>query len=195
MAPLIYLVRHGQTEYNAENRFQGQKDTDLNDTGRAQARRNGLRLRELIPDPSAFAFVASPMRRTRETMELVREGMGLPRTGYSTDPRLVEVHFGDWQGFTYKELEQHDPDVYERRQRSKWTFVPPGEGAESYAMLLERIRPWFDEVRQPTVCVAHGGTLRSAFRLTGTLGEDRAADIEIMQDKILRLENGRLDWL
>src|SRR5690606_32233692 len=76
-APTIYLVRHGQTDWNAEYRLQGQADTDLNETGRAQAGRNGRRLAGLVADPAGFDFVSSPMRRTRETMERLRAAMGL----------------------------------------------------------------------------------------------------------------------
>ena len=108
MPPLIYFVRHGQTDWNAEFRLQGQADTDLNDLGRRQADQNGRVLAGLIAWPEAFDFVASPMRRTRETMERLRAAMGLDPHGYRTDARLVEVNFGDWQGFTYEELELRD---------------------------------------------------------------------------------------
>ena len=109
MFPLVYFVRHGQTDWNAEHRLQGQADIDLNALGRAQADRNGRKLRELIADPQAFDFVASPLRRTRETMELVARRDGTcRREDYRTDPRLVEVHFGDWQGHTFAELDAHD---------------------------------------------------------------------------------------
>jgi probable phosphoglycerate mutase len=101
MSPLVYFVRHGQTDWNAENRLQGQADIELNALGREQATQNGRKLAGLIPDPQAFDFVASPMKRTRATMELVRAAMGLDPYAYRTDPRLVEVNFGDWQGFTY----------------------------------------------------------------------------------------------
>src|SRR5690606_24568613 len=89
-AATIYFVRHGQTDWNAEGRLQGQADTGLNDTGRAQASGNGRLLAKLIAAPSAVDFVASPLARTCETMELIRQAMGLPPKGYRTDPRLME---------------------------------------------------------------------------------------------------------
>ncbi|HEY6633619.1 MAG TPA: histidine phosphatase family protein, partial [Rhizobiaceae bacterium] len=106
MSPLCYFVRHGQTGWNAELRLQGQADTDMTELGRRQAARNGRRLAELVDKPDDFDFVASPLKRTRETMELVRAAMGLPTRGYRVDARLMEVHFGDWQGFTHAELEE-----------------------------------------------------------------------------------------
>lgn len=195
MTPLIYFVRHGQTAWNAEQRLQGQADTDINAIGREQADRNGVRLGQLIPDPDRFDFVSSPMRRTRETMERVRRGMGLDPMGYRTDARLVEVNFGDWQGYTFPELEQRSPGASQARRHDKWDFVPPGEEAESYAMLTERVRPWLDDVAQPTVCVTHGGVLRAIFRLVANMSKNEAAALEIPQDRVLKVENGRLDWL
>jgi len=195
MDPLVYIVRHGQTAWNAEYRLQGQADTDLNVLGREQAARNGERLRGLISNPAAFDFVASPMRRTRETMERVRAAMALEPGAYRTDPRLVEVNFGDWQGFTFAELETRFPGAAAVRERDKWNFLPPGAGAESYQMLLERIRPWFEALRQPTVCVTHGGVVRTIFRLAEGMSAQQASALEIPQDRILRLQGRHLEWL
>lgn len=195
MTPLIYFVRHGQTPWNAEQRLQGQADIDINALGREQADRNGRRLAELVPNPEAFDFVASPMRRTRETMERVRTAMGLDPLAYRTDARLIEVNFGDWQGFTFAELEAREPGVSAARQLDKWDFVPPGKDAESYEMLTCRIRPWLAEVARPTVCVTHGGVLRAIFRLVEDLPKNKAAVLETPQDRVLKVENGRLEWL
>ncbi|PWJ85440.1 putative phosphoglycerate mutase [Pseudaminobacter salicylatoxidans] len=195
MYPLVYFIRHGQTAWNAEQRLQGQADTDITARGRSQADRNGRRLAELIDRPAEFDFVASPLRRTRETMERVRVAMGLPAQGYRTDARLVEVHFGDWQGFTLAEVEASAPGSTAARARDKWDFVPPGDEGESYEMLLARVRPWFDELERPTVCVTHGGILRVAFRLVEAMPATDAAALEIPQDRVLRLRGGRLDWL
>lgn len=195
MFPLVYFVRHGQTSWNAELRLQGQADTELTDFGRGQADRNGRRLSELIASPADFDFVASPLRRTRETMERIRVAMALPGNDYRTDPSLLEIHFGDWQGSTFAELEAQAPGSTEARQLDKWGFVPPGAGAESYAMLLDRIRPWFEALDRPTVCVTHGGVMRTLFRMVENLPESDAAALEVVQDRVLRLENARLEWL
>jgi len=126
MYPLVYIVRHGQTAWNAEARLQGQADTDLNALGREQATGNGRRLAELVGDPGDFDFVASPMRRTRETMERIRAAMKLDPLAYRTDIRLIEVNFGDWQSFTFAELETRSPEASRSRALDKWNFQPPG---------------------------------------------------------------------
>jgi probable phosphoglycerate mutase len=195
MSPLVYFVRHGQTDWNAENRLQGQADIDLNALGREQANENGRKLAGLIPDPQDFDFVASPMKRTRETMERIRTAMGLEPRAYRTDPRLVEVNFGDWQGFTYAELELQHPGISSERSLDKWDYRPSGEAAESYQMLLERIKPWFEELSRDTVCVTHGGVIRTLFRIVENLPKAEAASLDTPQDRILRLQDGRLKWL
>ena len=195
MSLLVYFVRHGQTDWNAESRLQGQADTDLNALGRAQASGNGRKLAELVADPQAFDFVASPMKRTRETMERLRAAMGLDPYAYRTDPRLVEVNFGDWQGYTYAELEAVRPGISSKRSLGKWDYLPSGEGAESYQMLYERVRPWFEELDGNTVCVTHGGVIRTLFRLVEKLPRQEAASLEVPQDRLLRLKDGRLEWL
>ncbi|KUM26590.1 phosphoglycerate mutase [Mesorhizobium loti] len=195
MYPLVYIARHGQTEWNAEGRLQGQADTDMNALGREQAIGNGRRLAGFVRNPADFDFVASPMRRTRETMELMRVAMGLDRLAYRTDPCLVEMSFGDWQGFTFAELEARLPGSTDGRRHAKWDFQPPGEGAESYEMLLDRIKPWFDSLRGPTVCVTHGGVMRCLFRFVEGMSKKDAAGLEVPQDCLLRLEGRSLEWL
>jgi probable phosphoglycerate mutase len=195
MPPLVYFVRHGETDWNAEGRLQGQADTDINAKGRAQATRNGELLSDLIPDPQAFDFVASPLRRTRETMQRIRAAMGLDPDDFRTDARLMELNFGDWQNFTYRELEASDPGSSLRRQRDKWDFRPPGDKAESYGMLLERVQPFVEAMTAQTVCFTHGGIIRVLFRLIEKLPKRDCARLNIPQDRILRLENGLLEWL
>jgi len=73
--------------------------------------------------------------------------------------------------------------------------VPPGAGAESYEMLLERVRPFFEALDRDTVCVTHGGVMRVLFRLVTGMPKGEAASLEIPQDRVLRLHGDRLEWL
>lgn len=194
--PLIYFSRHGQTDWNVINRIQGSIDTDINAVGRQQASGNGQKLQALIGGKAAeFQFVASPMRRTRETMERIRAAMGLEPAAYATDALLREICFGDWQGLQQEEIIAKEPQAFAERQRDKWHFLPAGIGAESYQMLAERAYLWLDAVRQKTVCVTHGGWLRTILHRFGGLPQQEAANSMIPQDKILKLENNRLEWL
>ncbi|WP_244487979.1 histidine phosphatase family protein [Aureimonas sp. Leaf454] len=193
--PHLVLCRHGQTDWNAEGRLQGQEEIDINERGRAEARRNGRRLAERLgAAASSFRFLASPMRRTRETMRLVRAEMGLDPEAYETDPRLVELSFGDWQGSTLQEVEAREPTAIIEREAGKWTFRPPGERAESYDMLAARVAPVFAELDRPTVMIAHGGTIRSFLKLYTGLDAATAAHRPIPQDRFIEVENGVMHW-
>jgi broad specificity phosphatase PhoE len=193
--PRIYFSRHGETLWNAEERVQGQFDTDLSAKGQGQADGNGIVLKSLVPDPRNYEFVASPLKRTRETMERIRKGMGLDPMAYRADPQLLEVHFGDWQGFTIKEISMMSPELLDARHKDKWNFVPPGKDAESYALLAVRIERWLRTVDRQTVCVTHGGVIRVLFHIVNGIAPGDAAEIEIVQDRVLRMENGWLDWI
>ena len=192
---LIYFSRHGETDWNVTERIQGQEDIDINARGRAQADRNGDLIKSLIGDGEGFDFVASPLRRTRETMERIRTRMGVDPKAYHTDPRLMEVSFGDWQGYMIEDIAARTPELVDARSRDKWNFVPPGPTAESYAMLGVRVASWLSEVWGPTVCVTHGGCLRTIFKMINGLDGHDAANLVITQDHILRLQHGKLTWL
>lgn len=191
----LYFVRHGQTDWNAEFRFQGQQDIPINALGRQQAERNGETLRAVLTNPEAFDFVSSPLSRTRQTMEIIRGKMGLPHNEYGTDKRLLELNYGDWEGQTIDEMQRSHGEMSEARNRNKWEFVPPGNGAESYAMLSLRFESWLNETLKHTVCVTHGGVLRCIWRLIGGLSADEAGKLIIPQDRILQMKNERLEWI
>ncbi len=190
------MIRHGQTDWNAQIRLQGQKDIPLNDTGRGQASGNGRKLAELLGDAaSAYEFVASPLGRTRETMERLRTAMGLAPLAYRTDARLKELSFGDWEGYTLEELEAVAPERVAERELSKWDFIPPGKDAESYEILSWRVGAWLADTTKPTVAVGHGGVIRALFKLCGAMSAEEAALGAIPQDRILKIEDGRIGWL
>jgi probable phosphoglycerate mutase len=191
-APTIYFVRHGETDWNAVARLQGQKDIPLNELGRVQAEEAGRRLRELVERCEDLDYVASPMDRTRETMERLRGAIGLEATGYRLDERLVELTFGDWEGLTWKELRRRDPEAAAARQRDKWDFVPPR--GESYAMLAERVRPVLEDLTRDTVMVSHGGVARALLALVGGVPAREAASVDIWQGRVLVIRGPHHRW-
>ncbi|NDW05264.1 histidine phosphatase family protein [Jiella pacifica] len=194
--PELYIARHGQTDWNAEGRLQGQVEVPINALGRTQARRNGRCLQDIFGDRAeTFRYLASPLGRAMETMQLIREELGLPPEAFATDDRLIEVGFGDWQGWTMAELRQTDPEGIRRRKADKWGFLPPGERGESYAMLAERVRPVFEALDAPTVLVAHGGVTRSFLALYAGVPGDEAVSTDIPQDRVLHVSGGRLEWV
>jgi broad specificity phosphatase PhoE len=182
--PTIYFIRHGETDWNLEGRLQGQRDIPLNDMGRVQA---------LAPHFQDLAYVASPMTRTRETMELLRGVIGLHPESYKLDERLVELTFGSWEGLTWKEVRRAEPQAAAMRERDKWGYVPPD--GESYAMLADRVRPVLDDVTRDTVIVSHGGVARAFLALACGVSIRQAATMDIWQGRILVIEGRKHRWV
>ena len=190
--PIIVFIRHGETDWNAEGRFQGQRDIPLNARGRLQAQRNGRVLIERMPEAAAFDFVASPLERTRQTMEIARGAMGLDPSAYRLDPILKEITFGNWEGYTAPELEARWPDQVTAREGDKWGFVPPL--GESYQMLSIRIEGWLSRLERDTVVVSHGGVCRVLRGLLLGLDSDTTPNLDVPQDRIF-VWNGTARWL
>ena len=192
--PKIYFIRHGETDWNLEGRLQGQKDIPLNDVGRVQAEEAARKLQALVPHYEDLAYVASPMTRTRETMEILRTTLGLHPEVYRLDDRLVELTFGTWEGMTWKEVRKAEPALAALREQDKWHYAPPG-GGESYAMLVDRIRPILDDLTRDTVIVAHGGVARAFLAICCGVSSRQAASMDIWQGRILVIEGRNHRWV
>ncbi|MGE0456870.1 MAG: histidine phosphatase family protein [Bauldia sp.] len=190
--PTLVFVRHGETDWNVEARLQGQQDIPLNDRGRLQAARNGEVLLQRIPDVAGYDFVASPLGRAEETMRIMRGRMGLDPAGYRIDRDLIEITFGDWEGFTLAELAASGSPESERRQADKWAYVPPR--GESYAMLEERVRRWLGALTVDTVAVSHGAVGRVLQGILFGLGPDAVPHLPSPQDQFLVWRDGRGEW-
>jgi len=193
--PTIYFIRHGQTDWNAEGRLQGQRDIGLNAVGQGQAADAADRLAALAGDRLAEAdFIASPLSRTRRTMEILRDRLGLASTEYRSDPRLMEIHFGAWEGQTWAEIRRRDPGGAGARDRDRWGYRPSGTGAESYAMLTERVAPVFSDLAPATVVVAHGGVARAMLVALGHLDIKAAPRIAVRQGSVLVVDAAGWRW-
>ena len=201
VAPFPYcliFLRHGETAYNAESRLQGQLDIPLNARGREQARSVGRTLQarigaEIEQLEAAGAFIASPLVRARETMEIARDAIGLPPHRYRLETVLKEISFGVWEGLTWPEIEARDPKGLATRRRDKWNFAPPG--GESYAMLAERLRPWLDRLSGDAFVVSHGGVARALMALVAGVAPPKAVNAPIAQGRALCFENGSCHWI
>jgi broad specificity phosphatase PhoE/ribonuclease HI len=126
---VTHLLRHGRTEHTPERRYSGRNDLPLSATGRAEAEAAAVRAKELGID----VVVASPLRRTRETAEVVGAVLGLP---VQYDDDLVELDFGDFEGLTAEEARQKHP-LAARRFADDITVAAPG--GESVADVSDRV--------------------------------------------------------
>ncbi len=192
LAHTLVFVRHGETDWNVQHRLQGQQDIPLNARGRIQARRNGEALLRALPDSRGFDFVTSPLQRARDSMELLRTGLGLAAAGYRVDPALREITFGEWEGFTLAELSEKDAVAVVSREADKWGYQPPR--GESYAMLSERIARWLVSVDRDTVAVSHGAVSRVVRGLLGDIPSEEVPLLDAPQDKVLIFGAGTARW-
>ncbi|WP_435082071.1 histidine phosphatase family protein [Gordonia hongkongensis] len=126
----MILLRHGQTPLSVERRYSGRGNPDLTDEGRRQARAAAARV---VREEGIAAIVTSPLRRARSTAEEVAVLTGIDVVEH---PGLIENDFGDWEGLTFTEASQRDPDLH-RAWLSDITV--PAPGGESFAQVAERI--------------------------------------------------------
>ncbi|AWV07955.1 histidine phosphatase family protein [Marilutibacter maris] len=130
----VLLARHGETPWNAEGRYQGQEDIPLSPVGEAQARALGERLREL----SIARAVASPLSRARVTAQFaLGERAGL----LDTDPGLMEIGHGEWEGLLAGEIRARDPERLRAWREAPETVQMPGAGGESLQQVFDRAWP------------------------------------------------------
>ena len=164
----LVMLRHGQTEWNAGSRMQGQIDTDLTDLGRQQADAAA----ELLAKRQPLLIVSSDLRRALDTAVALGDRSGQP---VSIDTRLRETHLGDWQGMTHVEVDDVSPGArLAWRDDARWA----PHGGESRVDVAARSVPLVRELvaqqvgwgvedpDRPVVLVAHGGLIAA---LTGAL--------------------------
>jgi broad specificity phosphatase PhoE len=192
--PVLYYVRHGETDLNIQGRLQGRRDTMLNAHGRQQVAESGAVLKNLfVRDrrrPRDLEYVSSPLKRARQTMEVQRATLGLEPLGYEIDDRLVEIAYGEWEGLTLPEIEKKNAGILAQRERDKWDFAPPG--GESYRQLAARIGSWYASLARDTVVAAHGGGVRALMALLKILPEDQATHTQVEQGVVYVFADGRL---
>jgi probable phosphoglycerate mutase len=190
----LYLVRHGETDWNREARLQGGTDTALNELGRDQGRAAGRLLRELLgPAPRDLLFVGSPLSRARETLDIVLDELGERRNARRRDDaRLAEISFGAWEGRTWKEVRKHLAEDYARRKADPWAFAPPD--GESYASAAHRVAAALAEVETPAVVVSHGGIMRVMLHLLAGAPAGIVHEIPIWQGDVLVMRDGTARW-
>ncbi|SEK92564.1 2,3-bisphosphoglycerate-dependent phosphoglycerate mutase [Blastococcus sp. DSM 46786] len=189
--PSLVLLRHGESAWNAEDRFTGRVDVDLTPRGEDQARRCGVLLREagLVPDRSH----TSTLTRAVRTGALALAAAGRPLVPARQDERLDERGYGALEGLTRGEVrDRHGSAQYQRWRRS-WDAAPPPafrggvrRTGESLADVAARLRPCWEDALAPdlraghTVLVtAHSNSLRALIALLDQLGPEEVLDLEV----------------
>ena len=192
MSPaVIYLVRHGETEWNRIRRYQGWSDSPLTDAGRAQAQAIGHLLCSL-PEARSAELVASPLGRARHTAEIIRQCLGRSEP-LRFDDRLRELSFGSWDGFTRAEIAALMPGAFDEERRDEWYFATPD--GETYEVFAGRVGAWLAESQsggQSLIVVTHGVVTRILRGLYAGLSRAAAMRLPVPQDRIFRLAQGTM---
>jgi probable phosphoglycerate mutase len=188
----LYLIRHGETDWNRDARYQGQRDVPLNETGRAQSRRQGEMLKSL-PGISSFDFVSSPLDRAIETMRIILSAIERDETAFQTDPQIRELSYGHWEGQLAADLPTTDPAGLAGKISDPFRWRP--RNGESYSDLQERVSAWLSRLDRNTVAVTHGGVSRVARGAIFGLEHDLIPFLDVPQDRILEIRDGGMRWL
>jgi broad specificity phosphatase PhoE len=182
----LLLVRHAETDWNRDRRWQGHSDPPLNATGRRQARE----LAERLERGGLRAIYSSDSERARQTAEIVGSRLGL---AVKTDPRLREVSFGEWEGLTRRQIKQRHADDFARWEAAERPLPP---GIEPDEAMAERVLAALREVAAANpdgrvLVVTSGGPIRaveahlrgieqiSARRLLGTVSNCGLVELAI----------------
>ncbi|HUF37950.1 MAG TPA: histidine phosphatase family protein [Anaerolineales bacterium] len=133
----LYLIRHGETDWNVEGRYQGQADPPLNARGVAQSGE----LVEALRGERLDALCSSPLDRAAATARILSQALGIP---FTTDDRFMEIHQGDWQTRLRAEIESLYPDEFRLWEQRPWETRPPG--GETLQQVRDRVHAGADDL-------------------------------------------------
>lgn len=188
--PVIYFIRHGETDWNKQGIIQGSIDTDLNAHGVEQAKEVARALSEKAGEFDNFNFVVSPQRRARETMNYIAAALKLDAGEIKIEPRVRELGFGVWENRPFWELK--DSPIYPADAETRYDWRP--EGGESYADGVARVDEWLATVEHPTLVVAHGAVGRCLMGRAAGLSPAQIVTLKTPQGCYCRLQQGQIDW-
>jgi probable phosphoglycerate mutase len=183
----IFLVRHGETEWNRVRRYQGWSDSPLTERGIAQAEAIGHCLAAL-PEAEGAAIVASPLGRARHTAEIIAKVLG-STAPLRFDERLREISLGAWDGLDRRELRSR---MGVRYVEFEWYFETPH--GQRYVDFAAPIADWLQEIGESTViAVSHGVVTRVLRGLYAGLPRREALRLAVPQDRIFRLSQSTIE--
>lgn len=187
----IYLVRHGETEWNVQKRYQGQLNSNLTDLGKEQARKTGLLLKNTPVD----LHISSDLPRARQTADIIGEAIQKPVD--QTHHELRERHFGELQGLQRDEIGKRFPQLAGDLFASNPDLKIPG--GESFYDFYNRIVPFFNQLTQTTVAnsilvVVHGGVLNCMFRYVLGISLEQTRNFSLKNASINTFSIHKEEW-
>lgn len=144
----LLVIRHGKTDWNLKKKIQGRTDIPLCDLGRME-----LLKMQLPSEFAGFNWTSSPLKRTRETAEL------LGAKNLKIEPALIEMNWGEWEGETLSGLADKYGAEFKYNEARGINMTPPG--GESPADVVARLKPWLQGLKADTIAVTHKGVIRA----------------------------------
>jgi broad specificity phosphatase PhoE len=188
---MIYLLRHGETVWNAAGRFQGQKDSPLTSRGIRQADQAAERLAwEISRCNARFDIHVSPLGRARETADRIARSIPLVA---KEDPRLMEVTMGSWDGMTRHEIDFEYPGALHGTDAFDWYFRSPD--GETFDDACARAESWISEISTPTIAISHGLTGRLIRGINLGLSRREMLELPVSQDGFYHLQHGQAAFI
>lgn len=187
--PTIILIRHGQTLWNVEGRYQGKMDSPLTHKGQEQAKENALKLERLLGSKREFKIISSPLGRAKESAFIICETLGISRNEIFFDERIQEFNYGIFEGKTKEECAKLYPTELSARESNKWSYLI--EEGESYEMLTKRLNSWLESVQneQLIVMIAHEMVNRALRGMYCHYNQEKILSLRQAHDLLIKLEN------
>jgi probable phosphoglycerate mutase len=185
--PPLFILRHGQTEWNLQRRCQGQMNSDLTELGRAQASDQGVLLKDILATYPTAQVVCSPQGRARETAKIALSGFD---GSVVYDPRIAEVGAGVWTGLFHDQIKEEWPDLFNDRLTIFEASLNAVMG-EGYDALRERCTDFLASITGPTVIFTHGITSMVLRGLVCGLSYDDIKRLPFTQGCIFALIEGK----
>lgn len=189
----IYLLRHGQTEWNRKGILQGQLDSPLTEKGRRQVQVIGDYLAHTLTSKDDIHIECSHLGRARATAEILRQTLGLERSQLSSTELLAELHLGEWQGMDKASIESRWPGSQAQREQDKWHFRIPG--GENYDLLAQRAHAWLTQKRTAaiTIVITHQQFSNVLRGIYGKLTQTEILQLVHEQNCFFQLRNGDIE--
>ncbi|MBU1667042.1 histidine phosphatase family protein [bacterium] len=187
--PTIILLRHGQTEWNVEGRYQGQLNSALTLKGKEQAKVNALKLHKHLGLKREFKFFSSPLGRAKESAFIICETLGLSKDTIIFDERIQEFNYGIFEGKTKEECARVYADELRAREADKFFYTI--EGGESYERVNKRLYSWLESVKDEKliIMVAHEMVNRALRGIYSNYSNEKTLTLRQENDLVIKLEN------
>jgi len=187
--PKVILIRHGETIWNREERFQGHLDSTLTEKGEEQAIENGKKVKKVLDRLDSIKLFSSPLGRAKSTALIVASEIGISSKDIIFEDRIKEFNYGILEGKTREYCNKNHYQIMEAREADKWFYRV--ENGDSYELVVKRVKSWLDSLdsNQTIIAVTHEMVNRALRKIYRGISVDEALMLRQPNSVVLLLEN------